>query len=152
MDLSPNFFADIGGISFIYQIFQRNRNMAAIVVRVFTIVLIVDSDKTDIMERKILLNLKPRGDRISTQTGQILNHNAVNSPRFGFAKHTLKGSAIKCLSAYAIIRIYFDDFDVRAESNICLHDLTLRFQGVTVVFIELYGKPDIKRSSPYFHG
>ena len=67
--LRPDFAADVGGVCLVYHVFERQDNMLPAVLVCFTVILVIDGDKTYLPDRKIFLDIVAGVYRASPQSG-----------------------------------------------------------------------------------
>ena len=144
-------FADVGGISFIYHIFQGHNQMAAAVFLVFAVKLVVDCNKPNLMQREILFDIVAAVNRVPPQPGKVFDDHAVDSAVLHIVQHPLKGFALKGAPRCAVVGVNRHDFNIRAQGKIGFHDLLLGFQRIAAPAVKFHGQTDIEGRFPDFH-
>ena len=69
MLLCPDFAADIEGISLIHEVFEGQGDLSSPVVFVLAVILVIDGQESDTMQREILFNIISRINGAAAQPG-----------------------------------------------------------------------------------
>ena len=121
-------FADVGGVCLVYHIFQRHNQVAAGAFLILAVILVVDRDKPDLMQREIFFDIISAVNGVAAQPRQVFDYNAVDFAVFHIIQHPLERFALKGAAGRAVVGIDRYDLNIRAKGKVGFHDLLLSFQ------------------------
>ena len=150
LELEPCLTAGLKSVSLVHDILD-GQGKAASAAGVLAVIPVIDGNKSDMMERKIVFGIVSGVDGVAAQAGEVLHHDAVDFPGLDIRQHLLESLPVKGLAGDAVVNVNLRNFDVRAQGQAVLHNLPLRLQGIPPLAVILHGQADIECGLPYLY-
>ena len=142
-DLAPN----IQSIGFIYHVAQRNDDTGMGILRGGGVVVLIDRDKADVSDTKILLNIIAGVDGVPPQTGKVFNNYAVYMTGFNIGEHLLEAGTVEVRSRSSVVDVGIVNSDLRVLFQKPGDNQLLCFNGCAAGMGIFYRKTDIDSSA-----